>query len=195
MALSYKDVAAKQTQLNWAQPHHFYLVIERLPELVYTCQRCTISDVSAGEASLPNRFNTNIFVPGESLEYGTLAVDIILTNNFSNYRSILEWMKGNQNSETYDQSVNYLNSVDKYNAEKHKSFRDHFSDMTVIATDGADRPLCQWNFKHAFPISLGGPSFDASVQDTAFMKSDVQFQFHYFEHQTYTDGALDNNLI
>ena len=196
MALQYSDVAKiKQTELNWAQAHHFYVVIERLPDLVFTCQRVQLGSLSAGEAMMSNRFNMNRMVPGESMDYGVVNIDFIVTQNFSNYRSILEWMKGNNRPDGFQQGIDYLESLDKYNTDDDKRFKDTMSNMTVIATDAADRPMCQWNFANAFPIGLESPNFDATVTDTQFITSGVTMQYHYFEHQTYVNGALQDNKI
>lgn len=195
MATTYEDVAKlRQTELNFANVHHFYVVIDRLPEIVFTCQRVDIGSLTAGEAILSNRFNINKSVPGESLDYGTLSLDFIVTQNFSNYRSILEWLKGNQRPDSFQQGIDYLNKVNQF-TEEHKEFKETMSNMTVIATDAADRPMCQWNFVNAFPIGLQSPSFDATNTDVQYLTSNATFEYLYYEHQTYTNGQINNNKI
>jgi len=196
MALQYSDVSKfKQTDLDWAQGNQFYLVCDRLPELVFTCQRISLGSLTAGEAVMSNRFNMNRMVPGESLDYGVLNADFIVTNDYSNYRSILEWMKGNVRPDGFQQGIDYINKVAKFENDYDKRFKDTMSDMTVIATDAADRPLCQWNFKSAFPVSLDGPNFNSTNTDIEYITSNVTFNFHYFEHQTYINGVLQDNTI
>ena len=195
MATTYEDVAKlRQTELNFANVNNFYVVIERLPEIVFTCQRVDIGSLSAGEAIMPNRFNINKSVPGESLDYGQLTIDFIVTQNFSNYRSILEWLKGNQRPDGFQQGIDYINKVNQF-TEKHKEFKETMSNITVIATDAADRPMCQWNFTGAFPISLQSPSFDSTNTDVQYLTSSSTFEYLYFEHQTYTNGQINNNKI
>ena len=195
MAITYEDVSRlRQTELNWAQVHNFYCVIERLPDLVFTCQRVQLGSLTAGETMMSNRYNMNRMLPGESLDYGVANIDFIVTQNFSNYRSILEWMKANQRSESFQQGIDYLQNLDRTTGSE-PEFKDTMSSMTVIGTDAADRPMCQWNFKNVFPISLESPSFDATITDVQYITSGVTFQYHYFEHQTYLNGALQDNKI
>lgn len=195
MAKTYEDVAKlRQTELNFANVHQFYVVIDRLPEIVFTCQRVQLGSLNAGEAQLSNRFNINRMVPGESLDYGVVSLDFIVTQDFSNYRSILEWIKGSVRPESFQQGEDYINSVTKF-YDNGKDFKELFSDMTVIATDAADRPMCQWNMKNCHPVSLENPSFDSTVTDVNYLTSNVTFSYLYFEHQTYTNGAINNNKI
>ena len=183
MALTYAEVASRQSELSFFPPQNFYLHIDKLSSVSFTCQQVQIPTLTGGEVDLPNRFNSGrVFVPGDSLDYGTLDVTFLLDKQLRNYRQILDWLKSANSPETTDQ----------YDYE---AFKDTMSDLTIFAADADNTPLSHWSFKNAFPISLDGIQFDATQQDVEYLVASVSFRFTYFEHQTYTNGTLNNDLL
>ena len=183
MANSFQDVIARQVELSYVPPQNFYMVIDKLPEIVFTCQQLTIPNISTGEAIMSNRFNpSKTFVPGDGVDYGTLEITFILDKHFRNYRSLLKWIK--QNGVPDDPKQWTVNA-----------FADTMSDITVYGCDSANEPLVHWNFKNCFPISVGATAFDSTMTDITYLTSDVSFRYHYFTHNTYTNGSLNNDEI
>ena len=183
MANSYQDVIARQVELSYVPPHNFYMVIDKIPEVVFTCQQLTIPTISTGEALLSNRYNpSKTYIPGDGIDYSNLEVTFILDKHFRNYRSILKWMKGNAVPDDPKQWV-----VDK--------FSDTMSNITVYGSDSANVPLIHWNFVSCFPVSLDGVNFDSTIPDVTYLTSNVSFRYHYFTNNTYTNGQLNNDEI
>ena len=192
MAFTYADVVANQMELSFVPPQNFYLHIDRLKDVSFTVQQVQLPAISAGEAELSNRFNSGrLFIPGDTVDYGTLDVTFIIDKHFRNYRSILEWVKGFAAPESPEQFKDFDRTI-TLNKEP---FSDTMSDMTLFASDSANEPLGHWSFKNAFPISLDGVQFDATIPDVEYMVASVSFRFSYFEHQTYTNGTLNNDKL
>lgn len=183
MANTFQDVLARQVELSYVPPQNFFMVIDKIPEVVYTCQQITIPTISTGEATLSNRYNpSKTYVPGDGVDYGNLEVNFILDKHFRNYRSILKWIKGNAVPDDPKQ----------WTVEK---FADTMSDITVYGCDSSNMPLIHWNFRSCFPVSLDGAQFDSTQPDIAYLTSNVSFRYHYFTNQTYTNGTLNNDEI
>ena len=103
MALQFGDMIARQTELSFAAPQHFFITIEKLPDIVYTVQQANVPVISAGEAILSNPFNQTRSVPGDTLDYSQLDVTFLIDKEMKGYRQILKWMKGMINPESFDQ--------------------------------------------------------------------------------------------
>lgn len=193
MALSYNDISNRIPELSYVPPQNFYAVIEQLPALVFNIQTLQVPAINGGEVPLPNRMNpSRVFVPGNGLDYSSLDITFLVDKGFSNYRSVLEWMKGINHPENFDQYDNWTGRVSSSGTE---GFSKTTSNITVFGCDSGNNPLVHWNFIDCFPISLDGPLYDASQPDVNYLTSVVTFRYTYFECQTYTDGRLNNDKI
>ena len=195
MALNYTDILSRQPELSYVPPQNFYMIMEKLPQVVFNVQQVVIPPVNGGEASLDNRYNsTRTYIPGDGLDYGTLSCTFLIDKEFRTYRTILEWIKAINAPETSQQYADWVDSHTQF-AEQTEGFATSMSTVTIIGSDSANRPLVHWTFKNAFPISVDGPSYDATQQDIEYLTSTVDFRFHYFEHQTYDNGVLQNDKL
>jgi len=193
MALNYSDVLARQPELSYVPPQNFFMVIDKLPQVAYNLQQVTIPPLSGGEVPLDNRFNsTRTYIPGDGVDYGQLSATFLLDKQFTTYRSIAEWIKGINAPEGHQQYPDWLNEND---AERTTGFARTMSTVTVLGTDSAGKPVVHWVFRNAFPISIDGPSYDATQQDIEYLTATVDFRFHYFEMETYTNGVLNNDRV
>lgn len=173
----------KQMELSFTPPHGFYMVIDKLPATMFTLQRIQIPVISGEELLFPSPVNPGkTMQPGSSMEYGVLSVDFILDKHFRNYQEILRWFKGIYAPESkFDQAI--------------MPFSDAMTNVTIIGTDAGNTPLMHWQFVDAFPISLDGPMFDATMPDMEYLTSNVTFRHKYFTFGTYTEGTDNHNDI
>ena len=182
----------EQVELNYVVPQNFYMVIDLMPTVQYNLQQVTIPSLTGGEAELANRFNPGrTFIPGNTLDYGTLDVTFLIDKGFISYREILKWLKGINHPDTHE---TYKEWVDKgTDLSKSNNFKNTTSTVNLFCTDAAGRPLVEWTFYNAFPTSLAGPTFDATSVDAEYIQSDVSFRFTHFEHDIYTDSGRKIN--
>ncbi len=193
MALSYNLVSSRIPELSFVAPQNFYAVAENMPGVIFNLQSLTIPPVSGGEVNLPNRLNPNrAFIPGSGVDYAPLDFTFLIDKDFDNYRSILEWLKAINHPEDFDQYNDYTTNS---NISNTGDFSKTTTNLTVFGCDDANNPLVHWNFVSTFPVSLDGPQYDASLTDIQYITSTVSFRFLYFENQTYTNGALNNNKL
>ena len=194
MAISYNTVASRIPELSYVAPQNFYMVVESLPELVFSIQQLQVPNVTGGEVPLPNRLNPNrAFIPGSGVDYTTLDVTFLLDKNLRNYYSVLKWIKAINHPEDHEQFSNWVNDSSKNTSKE--GFSKTTSNLTVFGCDAGNNPLLHWNFVDSFPISLDGPSYDATAPNIDYLTSVASFRYVYFEFQTYTNGALNNDKI
>lgn len=177
-----ENLIHKQTELSFTPPQAFYMHIEKLPSTVFTLQRVQIPVVSGDETIFPSPLNpSRTLMPGSSMEYSVLSCDFIVDKHMSNYREVLQWFKGNYAPE------------DK--AEQAVAWKDTTTLVDVIGTDAANTPLVRWTMHDAFPISVDGPMYDATMPDIEYLTSNVTFRHKYFTFSTYTNGVDDHNTV
>ena len=193
MAINYNTVATSIPELSYVAPQNFYAVAENLPRVVFNLQGLTIPNVSGGEVMLPNRMNSSrSFLPGDGLDYSTLDFTFLVDKTFNNYRSILNWIKGINAPEGPDQYTEYTAVGDQAGTT---GWNKTTANITVFGCDDGNNPLVHWNFVGCFPISLDGPTYDASSTNIDYIQSNVSFRYLYFENQTYTNGTLNNDKL
>lgn len=193
MALNFSDVLNRQAELSFTPPQAFFMTIEKLPQVVYNVQQITIPNISGGEAPIPNSLNPGrLFTPGDTIDYAQLDLTFLLDKNFRSYRSILEWVKGYANTEEFGEQAEYIKGLQN---DARKGQLKLTSDITVFGTDNDNLPVIEWKFKDCFPISIDGPSYDATAIDVTYLTSAASFRYSYFECTTYTGGAKNNDTI
>lgn len=175
MAQNLQELFDRQMELSFTPPHGFYMIVDKLPATMFTLQRIQIPVMSGQETQLSSPLNpNNTMMPGSSIEYSVLSCDFILDKYLKNYKEVLAWFKGNYAPE------------DK--AAQAYDWKATMSNITVIATDAGNTPLMHWQFYDAFPISMDGPMFDATMPDMEYLTSNVTFRHKYFTFSTYDNG-------
>jgi len=188
---TFNDVINKQVELSFTPAQNFFMSIDNLPAVQFTVQQIQIPPVNGGEAAVSNRMNPGkSYVPGESLDYSTLDVTFLLDKEFKAYRSILAWIKGINSADDTSQIQGWTGDLNG-----NMDYSKTMSNITVFGADAGMNPLYHWDFKGAFPVSLDGPQFDSTQPDIEYISATVSFRYSYFEHQTYTAGVANDDII
>lgn len=193
MALSYNSVSGRIKELSFVAPQNFYAVAENLPGVVFFLQQLQIPNVTGGEVTLPNRLNSSrAFIPGNGVDYTSLDFTFLIDKDFNNYRAVLDWIKAINHPENFEQYSDYTTAA---NPTNQSGFGRTMANITVFGCDDGNNPLVHWNFVNCFPISIDGPQYDAASANIDYITSVASFRYLYFEHQTYTNGKLNNDKI
>lgn len=187
MALNFAEVLNRQVELSYAPPQNFFFSSVLTPELVFTAQKVDIPQLSIGEVNLPNYQNRNAFLPGDTLDYGTLDITFLVDKEFRTYLSLLKWLKGVSNPEAFQQNFDWI-TREGTNIQG-VNWQNGTADLFVYAADPALNPLLEWKFWNAYPITLDGPSFDSTDPDTEYLTARVSFRYLYFEATSYENGT------
>ena len=171
-----------ETELSFTPPQNFFMHIERLKTTAFTLQRVQIPVTSGEEIVQSTPMNPGrTMIPGMGLEYSVLSCDFICDKHFLNYKDIMEWFKGIHAPE--DKAAQALD------------WKDTYSNVDLIGCDAANTPLVRWTFHDAFPISVDGPMYDATMPDIEYLTSNVTFRHKYFTFSTYTNGIDNHDTI
>lgn len=103
--------------------------------------------------------------------YDPVTVNFTIDNEFKNYWIIHKWLQVLRNDETTIYDGEYT--------MKDKGLGRYSTDFKLIGLNDFDKPMIEWTYKNAFPISLGELTYnhrDAKELDTSF-----QFVFSHME--------------
>lgn len=156
---------------NFLQPTGFKVVVnrKRFKNLEFFAQSVLHPDVSVAPAVAPFR-GTNLQLPGDKLEYGTLTMDVILDENMNAYKEILNWTQQNVRE-------NYISST------KVNTFNEDVStyDIRVLILSSHNNVIDSITYKDTFPINLGTINLQANVDGVQFITFPVTFAYTTFE--------------
>ena len=156
---------------NTLSPLSFKLELVRFPLLSFWCQSITLPDLTLSEStySLPM---AEVPIIGDKLEIGGLSVVMVVDEDLSNYREIIDWMKGVAPTESLQNYKKYMESRDN---EVGADYQKYLSDGTLHITTNAKGTNLIISFYDMFPTSLGALSFDSSGESTV-ITTDITFQ-------------------
>jgi hypothetical protein len=150
---------------NYLEPSGFKVLINRelYPNLQFYAQSVQHPDLSLGQTDVGYPRVGRVAVPGESLEFGQLSMDVLLDENMHSYRELYNW-------------------VERIVETKHKLSGDEsfYHDITVSVLTSHNNVNRKFKYINCFPVNLGAISFNA--QSTGeYVIFPVTFKFDYFE--------------
>ena len=185
----------EQVELNYVPPQNFYMVISLMPTVQYNIQQVQIPAITGGETDLANRMNpTKTFIPGHSLDYGTLDVTFLIDKGFATYREILKWLKAINHPDTHETYSDWVKNP-AASQTLLSDFANTMSTINLYATDSAMTPVAEWVFHNAFPTSVDGPQFDSTATEVDYMQASVSFRYSHFEHAIYSETGQRSPVL
>jgi len=144
---------------NFLQPTGFRVIIERehYGNLEFFAQSVQHpgTNVSAVEVAVPRI--TGLPVPGDTVAYGELTLNLILDEDLTSYKEVQKWM---------------MDSVYKTESAYH--------DIKVIVLTSHNNFCAQIQYKNCIPTSLGSIEFVSTTGDVQYVNFDVSFRFSEF---------------
>lgn len=151
--------------LNFLTNASFKLVLNsnEFANTEFFCVTATLPALTLPEATTPFR-NQKGYVPGETLEFDTFNVRLMLDAKFAVYDEIFNWMM----SHTRQTDVKVI-------------------DMSLMILGPHNTVVRGFTFKNAFPTSLGSIEFNAQASDIEYPGLDVTFRYDSFAPLGYDD--------
>jgi|TARA_B000000532_G_C18703171_1_gene334881 hypothetical protein len=190
---SYKRQPTKQ---DYADPTKFKFNILKLPKVEYFCTQVNLPGVSlADNYTQPTPFR-NIPLPGEKLEYESLAMTFLVDENLENYQEIHGWLRGIGFPGGHEEFQKLLNSgADRFPTSKSSVMGDAgrggkfaaantgglFSDATLSILTSKNNPVTEVRFSDVFPISLSGLAYNQQASDTDYLTASVTFNYKIYD--------------
>lgn len=144
---------------NFLQPTGFRVIVERenYGNLEFFAQSVQHpgTNVSAVEVAIPRI--TGLPVPGDTIAYGELTLNLILDEDLTSYKEVQKWMEGS----VYGEGSPY-------------------HDIKVIVLTSHNNFCAQIQYKNCIPTSLGSIEFVSTTGDIQYVNFDVSFRFSEF---------------
>ena len=160
--------------INLFQPTSFSVVIDRqnYPALRYFVQRVSHPGASNSAAEVPFSRVGGVPMPGNTMVYGSLNMDILLDEDFTSYIEMYEWMLRLVNEEQ-------ISSRDTYSQARGKI--PTFSDIYVNALTNSNNKNIQFKYIDCVPVNIGDVTMEATNSGVDFITFNAEFRFSYFE--------------
>ena len=159
MTIDYNDY-------NFFQASQFAVTIDkqRFASLQYYAQRLIHPGIAVSGAQVPVSRLTTIYIPGDTLNFDELQMDILLDEEWKSYSEFNSWLQ----SLTQERSDYTANTFIE-------------SDITVVAFNSHNNKSKTIKYINCVPTSVGAITFDATVGDTEVITFPVTFKIDFFE--------------
>lgn len=147
------------TNLNFLTPTSFKLTIDnkKFANIEYFVTNVTLPSIDTDEIQA-NWNGFSIFMPGGTVNHGTLSVKFMVDESMRNYSEIFNWIIDNNVAS---------------NPIKH--------DIILSILSSKNNTNRQFRFIDAFPLSLGGFDLSTQVSDVEYAATEVTFRYTRFE--------------
>lgn len=155
---------------NFLQPTGFKIVVlrKRFKNLEFFAQSVQHPDLSVAPVIQQFR-GTNAQLPGDKLEYGSLAIEAIMDENMNVYKEMHSWMTSsvNDNYKTLSNLSSNDQDVTAY-------------DISLMVLSSHNNTIDTIRYKDAFPISIGTVNFQSTVDGVQYVTFPITFAYTGF---------------
>lgn len=160
--------------LNPATANGFMLGIEKLPELTYWCQEATVPGITLPPINVT--FPLSIVpLPGDVPSFDEFTATFLITEDFSNYKAIFDWMIGLGFPESTQQYTSWIG--------KQKGYKDRakgYSDGFLQVLNPLNNIAKTVRFYDMYPTRLEQLQLDTKLGDVVYLAGTVTFAYNYF---------------
>lgn len=144
---------------NYLAPSGFRVLIDRqdFPNLEFHAQAVQHPNVAVNPVEVGYR-RTPIALTGDTLDFGTLSMDVLLDEDMQSYSELYNWME---------------QAVEK------KSDRHDYYDISVFILTSHNNVNKKFTYINAFPIDIGSISL-AATDAEQYISFPVTFRYDYF---------------
>ena len=146
------------TNKNAATSSNYKLVIPDYEEVDFFVQRTMLPGFRQN-AVVGNYINNPLRVPGDTVEYDPLSMDIIVSEDYKNIIALMDWMIANK-----DKNGQWSRCKD---IKLHMMTRNKTSGL--VAT-----------FYNAFPTEVGAMNMDSTLNDEDVLISSILFEYSHY---------------
>lgn len=144
---------------NTSTSASFILIVPEHEHLNYFVQRTSLPGMR--ESAVQGNFANNSYrVPGETIEYDTLTLDILVDENYNNVVSLQNWLIESKSKE--------------------KAYARRLRDITLIIKNRNGANALEFTFYGAFPVDIGAISLDSTLNDVEIPICNVTFEYQYY---------------
>ena len=142
------------TEINYLNAVSFETNFRRIPKTSFTCTSVTVPSLALGVTNYASLFS-DLPIEGDKILYEQLSINFIISEDFSNYLEIYNWIT----------SIGFPDNFQQFSLKESlaaASGTDTLkSDMSIIVNTNKSNPNYEILFKDAFPTTLGSVDFNA----------------------------------
>lgn len=159
-------LANQPENINLAEINAFKLVIGKIPETTYFCQKANIPGISIQEIRQQTPFNPVLY-PGGQVTHEQFTVDFVVSENLTNWMEIYKWIRSCSTYKDFGDIVPESTSL--------------ISDATLFILNSKNNLTMTVRFSGLFPISLTSIDFNYTDTELSTLVSSATFAFTYYE--------------
>jgi len=147
------------TNLNFLTPTSFKLIIDnkKFANIEYFITSVTLPSIETDEIQA-NWNGFSIFMPGGTVNHGTLSVKFMVDESMRNYSEIFNWIVDN----------NVASDPIKH-------------DIILSILSSKNNTHRQFRFIDAFPLSIAGFDLNTQISDVEYASTETTFRYTRFE--------------
>lgn len=162
--------------INPLYPSNFIFSIHKIPDTTFFVQEANLPDLTLGSASMSTPLS-DIPIPGDKLEFGTLNIGFMVDENYTNYQKLTEWILALGYPVSHSQFTEFINKQENNLTEHLKTV----SDATLGILDSSMQPIATYTFIDCYPIKVGGFQFSTEITNPTPLKATATFAFNYYK--------------
>ena len=173
-------ITQQPKNVNFLSPLKFTFTVQKLPNVNFFVQQCTLPNIAIGRFDVPTPF-IKLPEPGDHLEFGELQLTFRLDEDMKNYIELYNWMMALGFPEKFEQ---YKTLADKdqrrtgFNASGDDSL---MSDATLMISNSNVNSNIKVNFLNLWPTTIQDLIFDFRQSDVEYMECLVTFAYERFD--------------
>ena len=159
-------LANQPENINLAEINAFKLVIGKIPETTYFCQKANLPGISIQEIRQQTPFNPVLY-PGGQVTHEQFTVDFVVSENLTNWLEIYRWIRSCSTYKDFNEVVDVDKSL--------------VSDATLFILNSKNNLNYTVKFHNLFPKALTSIEFDYADTELSTLISSVDFAFSYYD--------------
>lgn len=169
-----------QASISLLQPTKFQVQFNRIPDVVYFCQKAPLPASKIPTATHEMPFKSRK-AAGSKIEYDDWNIQFLVEEALNTWNEIHQWMR-DYTTETGYQDYNNLNRLTKSSLiQRVSGFPDAYCDATLTVLSTQNNPISKFVFHDCFPVYLGELDFDTTSGAENTIHCDATFAFWYYE--------------
>lgn len=151
---------------NLAEISAFKLIIGKIPETTYFCQKANLPGISILEVKQETVFNP-LLMPGGQVTHEDFTVDFVVSEDLTNWLEIYNWIQSCSTYTDWDSIVPESDSL--------------VSDANLFILNSKNNITHNVQFYGVFPKSLTSIEFNYTDTELSTLVSSVTFAFSYYK--------------
>jgi hypothetical protein len=163
---------------TYLKPNSYKFLINRAPNVTFTCQSANLPPVTLGAAMQDTPF-VDIPHPGDKVAFGEFTIRFLVNEDMSNYLELYNWIKEigvPGTGEDWNHALNNFN----YTVFAATDYAKIFSDGVLLMLNSDNVPIVRLTFEDMFPISLESLDFDITTSGMEYFIGVASFRYKLF---------------